>query len=80
MLAAFAAILVIPFYVGLVHWKAGQFFLYAAVASIALATGGHFDTTPRLRGGLAAGLMGAVLWFLAIAVAGGVAYLIAWLF
>ena len=79
-LAAFAAVLVIPFYVGLVHWRASGFFLYAAVASVAIAVGEHFDTTPRLRGRWTVALQSWLLWFLTIAFAGGLAYLIAWLF
>lgn len=68
-----------PFYVGVVHWTAGQFVLYAVVASLAMATGEHMESPPMKGGRRALFLLGAVLWFTAILVAGGIAYLIAWL-
>ncbi len=80
VLAAFATVLVVPFYVGVVHWNARQFFLYAIVASAAMATGEHLETPPLPGGRRALFLQGAFLWFAAIIIAGGIAYLIAWLF
>lgn len=80
VLAAFATVLIMPFYVGLVHWSAVQFVLYAVVASVAMATGEHMETPPMKGGRRALFLLGAALWFAAIIVAGGIAYLIAWLF
>jgi hypothetical protein len=80
VLAAFTAVLVVPFYVGVVHWNARQFFFYALVASIAMAIGEHLETPPSPGGRRVLFLQGALLWFAAIMIAGGIAYLVAWLF
>lgn len=80
MLVAFAAVLVMPFYVGLVHWSALRFFAYAVVAAAAMSLGEYVESPARTRGGLRLFLQEAFIWFLTIAVAGGAAYLLAWLF
>lgn len=80
VLVAFAAVLAMPFYVGFVHWSAKEFALYALVASVAMATGEYLETPVKKRGGGRLFVQEVMLWLIAVLVAGGVAYLIAWVF
>jgi hypothetical protein len=79
-LVAFAAVLMMPFYLGIVHWSALRFFAYAVIAAFAMATGEYLEATPGKRGSAGLFLHETMLWFLAVAGAGGAAYLVAWLF
>jgi hypothetical protein len=79
-LVAFAAVLVVPFYLGLVHWSVGQFLAYALIAAVAMALGEYLESRVGKRGSAPLFLHETMLWFLAVAGAGGAAYLIAWLF
>lgn len=79
-LVAFAAVLVVPFYLGLVHWSLGRFLTYAAIAAVAMATGEYLESPVGKRGSAGLFLHEIMLWFLAVAGAGGAAYLFAWLF
>lgn len=79
-LVAFAAVLVMPFYLGIVHWSAPRFAAYAVMAAFAMATGEYLEAHAHKRGGVGLFLHETTLWFLAVAGAGGSAYLVAWLF
>jgi len=80
LLTALAAVLGIPFYLGLVHLSLAHMFVYSGVASTAMAAGQYVDTPREERGGaqLFVGELG--LWFALILLVGGLSYLIAWLF
>lgn len=80
LVTAVAAVLGIPFYMGLVHLSLAHMFVYSGVASTAIAAGQYADTPKDERGGLQlfVGEMG--LWFALIILVGGIAYFIAWLF
>lgn len=78
-LVAFAAVLVMPFYLGIVHWSAPRFFGYAVIAAFAMATGEYLEAPARKRGSVSLFLHETMLWLLAVTSAGGAAYLVAWL-
>jgi hypothetical protein len=73
-------VLVLPFYLGLVHWSFRRFLAYAVIAAIAMVTGEYLESPAGKRGSAPLFLHETMLWFLAVAGAGGAAYLIAWLF
>ena len=80
LLAAAAAVLGIPFYLGFVHMPIAHMFVYSGVASTAMATGQFVDTPRNERGGLQAFLGELGLWFALIILLGGLSYLIALIF
>lgn len=80
LLAAAAAALGIPFYLGLVHMPLAQMFVYSGVASTAMATGQFVDTPKQERGGLAEYFSELGLWFALIILIGGISYLTALIF
>ena len=75
-----AAALVIPFYLGVVHWLPQQFLLYCGTAGAALAVGLHFDESPLFRGSLRQLAGDALQRSIEVAMLGGAAYLVAWIF
>ncbi len=80
LIAIFATVLAIPFYLGIVHWAVPQMLLYSGAASASMTTGGFMDEPQRLSGGVKLFLLDMALWLAIIVPVGGVAYLIAWLF
>ena len=78
-LVAFAAVLVMPFYLGLVHWSFGRFLAYAAAAAVAMAAGEYLESPVGKRGHISLFVHETILWYIAVLGAGGAAYLIAWL-
>lgn len=80
LVAALAAVLGIPFYMGLIHVPLAQMFVYTGVASTAMATGQFIDTPKEARGDAHLFLGELGLWFAAIVLFGGMAYLIALIF
>ena len=80
LLAAVAAVLGIPFYLGLIHTPIAQVFVYSGVASTAMAAGQYVDTPRGERGGAQTFLSELGLWFALIFLFGGLAYLIALIF
>lgn len=79
-LAAFAAVLAIPFYFGIVHLPVPQLLLYSGAASAAMTTGEFMETPERRKGGARIFLLDTALWFTLIASVGGAMYLIALIF
>lgn len=80
LVTAVAAVLGIPFYLGLVHMPLAQVFAYSSVASAAMATGQFVDTPQDERGGAQLFLGELGLWFVAIVLFGGASYMIALIF
>lgn len=80
LLTAVAAVLGIPFYLGLVHVPIAQMFVYSGVASTAMAAGQLADTPKDERGGAQAFLSELGLWFALIFLFGGISYLVALIF
>lgn len=80
LLTAAAAVLGIPFYLGLIHLPLTQLFAYAGVASTAMAAGQYLDTPNEERGGTQLLLSELGLWFGLIFVCGGLAYVAALIF
>ena len=80
LLTAVAAVLGIPFYLGLIHLPLVQLFAYSGVASTAMATGQFVDAPREERGGIHAFLSELGLWFALIFLCGGLAYLAALVF
>lgn len=80
LVAALAAVLGIPFYMGLVHVPLAQMFVYTGVASTAMATGQFVDTPKEERGDAHLFLGELGLWFAAIVLFGGISYLVALMF
>ena len=78
--AAFAAVLAIPFYLGIVHLAVPQLLLYSGAAGAAMTTGEFMESPERRRGGARIFLLDTALWFALIASLGGAAYLIALIF
>ncbi len=76
----FAAALVIPFYLGIIHMPVPQLLLYSGAASAAMTTGEFAETPSRRAGGTRVFVMDMLIWFGLIAAAGGVAYGIALIF
>jgi len=69
-----------PFYLGFVHWSFRRFLAYAVIAAGAMAIGEYLESPAGKRGSIGLFLHETLLWFLAVIVAGGAAYLFAWLF
>ena len=80
LVAALAAVLGIPFYLGLIHMPIAQMFVYTGVASTAMATGQFVDTPKDERGDAHLFLGELGLWFALIFLFGGLSYLIALIF
>jgi hypothetical protein len=80
LVAAVAAVLGIPFYMGLVHLSLSHMFVYSGIAGTAMAAGQYADTPKDERGGLQLFVGELGLWFALILFAGGVSYLVAWIF
>ena len=80
LVTAVAAVLGIPFYMGLIHLSLAHMFVYSGVASTAMAAGQYADTPDDERGGLQLFVGEIGLWFALIFLAGGISYLVAWLF
>jgi len=80
LVTALAAVLGIPFYMGLIHVPLAQMFVYSGVASTAMATGQFVDTPREERGGAQLFLGELGLWFAAIVLFGGMSYIIALIF
>ncbi len=75
--AVLTATLVIPFYVGLLHWPPGRYILYSSAAGLALAAGDFLDTEPVFRESLGRAGEDAVLRAGGVLFGGGVVYLFA---
>ena len=73
--AFLAAVLLIPLYMGLIHVPPAGLVAYAGFGGVAMAVGEElqFSTACRVT------FHDVLLWASAIAGAGGVAYLLAWL-
>ena len=80
LFTALAAVLGLPFYLGLIHLPVGHLVLYSGVASSAMATGQYIDTPSDIRGGVQSFLGELSLWFALIVLLGGFAYLVALIF
>jgi hypothetical protein len=80
LLTALAAVLALPFYMGLVHVPLAQMFVYSGVASTAMAAGQFVDTPREERGDAHVFVAELGLWFAAIVLFGGLSYLIALIF
>ena len=80
LLTAFAGIVAIPFYLGLIHVTAPQMLLYSGVAGTSMAAGGYLDSPRDKRGSLTAWLQEALLWSLVVVALGGTAYAVALIF
>ena len=50
LIAAFAALVGIPFYLGFVHFSGVQLLLYSGVAETGMAAGEYLEADPALRG------------------------------
>lgn len=80
LIAAAAAVLGIPFYLGLIHMPLAQMFVYSGVASTAMATGQFVDTPKEERGSAQLFLGELGLWFAIVVLFGGLSYLVALIF
>lgn len=80
LFVAFAAVIGLPFYLGLVHMPLTQVFAYSGVASTAMAMGQFADSSKDRRGGIQAFLSELSLWFALVFLGGGIAYATALIF
>lgn len=80
LVAAATAAIAIPFYLGLIHLPAPQLVVYSGVAGAAMATGEYVESQPVQRGGWRLFMVNAAVWFVAIGLFGGCAYLVALIF
>jgi hypothetical protein len=80
LLTAAAAVVGIPFYLGLIHLPLAHLFVYSGVASTAMAAGQYADAPKEERGGAQLFVTELGLWFALIVVCGGLAYLAALIF
>ena len=80
LVAATAAAIGIPFYLGFVRTAVPHLVLYSGVAGAAMATGEFAEQTPLQRGGFRLFLADAAVWAGVIGLLGGATYLLALLF
>jgi hypothetical protein len=80
LIAATAAAIGLPFYLGFTHVPVPQLVLYSGVAGAAMASGEFAEQAHLQRGGFRLFIADAAVWAAVIAVLGGVTYLFALLF
>lgn len=80
LVTAIAAMVAIPFYLGVIHAGAPQFAVYSGVAGTAMATGEFAEHSSLQTWGFRLFLMDVALWCSGVALLGGAAYLIALIF
>ena len=80
LVTALAAVVGIPFYLGIIHTPMPQLALYSGFAGAAMATG-EFAEDPRFRRqGLRLFMADVAVWVALVAVVGSLAYLVARIF
>jgi hypothetical protein len=80
LLAAIAAAIVIPFYMGFIHLGLPQLLLYSGGAGAAMAAGEWIETPSEVRSGLPAFMYEWLLWAAIVGLVGGIVYLFALIF
>jgi hypothetical protein len=80
LVAALAALVGIPFYLGFAHFSGTQLLLYSGLAGTGMAAGEYLETPSALRGDWKSFAQAATLWIPLATLIGGLVYLAALLF